>query len=129
MQRDLSDSSAQRSLGEVFGHSLVGLKSLMRGLGKISPNQARISEIIDNEWNILAEPLQTVMRRFQIQGAYDIIKKATRGKELSRETYQEIVRDLNIPEEDKQRLLQLTPATYTGKAEKIALAVRYRREQ
>lgn len=124
-QRDLSDSAAQRYLGTVFGASVVALASLKRGLGKVSPDRARISQILDNEWAILAEPLQMVMRRHNVAGAYDIIKDQTRGKEMTQQDYLAIVNGLDIPKEDKQRLIDLTPATYTGKAAEIAKSIIY----
>jgi adenylosuccinate lyase len=126
LQRDLTDSSAQRALGEVFGHTLIAQKSLIKGLGKISPNEQRIATDLENEWSVLTEAIQTVMRKNRIRNAYDTVKDASRGKEFTKDTYIEIINGLNIPDDDKKRLLELTPATYTGKAAEIAKSFKYR---
>lgn len=126
LQRDLTDSSAQRAFGEVFGHGLVAYKSLLKGLSKITPNTQQMAELIDDEWPVLTEALQTVMRRHNVPNAYDIIKEASRGKEFNKGAYVGIVEGLDIPKEDKDRLLKLTPANYTGAAAEIARKVKYR---
>ena len=126
LQRDLTDSSSQRSIGEVLGHTLVAQKSLLKGLGKVSPNQEAITLDLNGEWSILAEPLQTIMRKHKVSGAYDIIKEASRGQAFTEETYKNIVNGLDIPEDDKERLLALTPDTYIGLASQIAKNTKYR---
>jgi adenylosuccinate lyase len=126
LQRDLTDSSAQRALGEVFGHTLIAQKSLQKGLGKITPNEQRIATDLEEEWSVLTEAIQTVMRKNRVSNAYDITKKASRGQEFNKDTYVKIVNGLDIPDDDKKRLLELTPATYTGKAAEIAKSFKYR---
>lgn len=120
LQRDLSDSSTQRVIGEALGHTVVGLASLKRGLGKVSPDHESISEELGAEWAVLTEAVQTVMRRYKVTGAYDLIKQASRGKALDKEGYLEIVEAAELPEEEKARLRALTPATYLGYAADIA---------
>lgn len=120
LQRDLSDSSAQRAIGEAFGHTLIGYSSLKKALRKVHPNQDGIKANLDDEWAVLMEPVQTVMRRYNVEGAYDAIKEASRGKTIGQEEYLELVRSLDIPQAAKDRLLALTPATYTGRAAQIA---------
>lgn len=120
LQRDLSDSSAQRTFGEAFGHTLIGQKSLKRGLSKVHANPAKIAEDLNAEWPVLTEAVQTVMRRYNIEGAYELIKDVSRGKPLTQEGYLELIGNLNIPQDAKTRLQELTPATYTGKAQEIA---------
>lgn len=122
LQRDLSDSSAQRTIGTAFGHTLVAQKSLKRGIGKVNPNEEHLATELDNNWAVLTEAVQTVMRRYQVEGAYDIIKQASRGKEISEADYLRLVASLDIPAEARQRLLDLTPASYTGYAGEIARA-------
>ena len=129
LQRDLSDSSAQRAFGEVFGHTLVALKSLKKGLGKVKPNEPQMAEDLANEWSVLGEAVQTVMRRYGVDDAYNIIKVATRGKTLNPDRYHDLVVGLEVPKEVKIDLLKLSPKNYTGKAKEIALSTRYRREQ
>lgn len=123
LQRDLTDSSAQRAFGEVFGHTLVALKSLQKGLAKVAPDKEKIAEKLDKEWSILTEALQTVMRKNKVPNAYDIIKNASRGQTFTKETYFEIIAKLDIPEDDKKRLLELTPAKYIGNACDLARSV------
>jgi adenylosuccinate lyase len=120
LQRDLSDSSTQRTIGEAFGHTVVAHSSLKRGLGKVNPDEQRIAEDLDSQWAILTEAVQTVMRRYGVEGAYDIIKNAARGQELAEADYQNLVSGLDIPEEAKVTLQNLKPSTYIGKASEIA---------
>ena len=123
LQRDLTDSSAQRAFGEVFGHTLVALKSLQKGLAKIAPNREKIADELNNEWSILTEALQTIMRKNKIPNAYDIIKSASRGQLFTKEVYLEIVSNLDIPKDDKKRLTELTPTKYIGNARDLARSV------
>lgn len=120
MQRDLSDSTVLRSSGTAFGHTLVGLKSLQKGLGKVHPNEQRMREELDSEWSILTEALQTVMRRYRIPNSYDVIKQASRGQAFGKEDYLAIVEALEIPTRAKRSLRDLTPSSYLGLAVEIA---------
>ena len=115
-QRDLSDSTVLRNLGTAFGHSLIAYKSLLRGLNKTQVDEVRLQEDLDNNWEVLAEPIQTVMRRYQIEKPYEKLKELTRGKKLSQQDFKEFIEKLEIPAEAKHELLELTPATYLGNA-------------
>ncbi len=119
-QRDLSDSTALRNAGVALGHSLLAWRSCLRGLERLEPDPARIAADLDANWEVLAEPIQTVMRRYGVANAYEQLKALTRGKEITREALQTFIRGLAIPEADKQRLLALTPSTYIGKAAELA---------
>lgn len=119
MQRDLTDSTVQRNIGVGFAYTLLGLKSLKKGLSKVEVNETRIAADLDSNWALLAEPIQMVMRRFGVTDAYEQLKKLTRGAEIKQETIQEFVQDLNIPDDAKKRLLMLTPADYIGLANKL----------
>ncbi len=120
LQRDLSDSSALRTLGEAFGHTLVALLSLQQGLSKISPNRDKITADLANEWAVLTEAVQTLMRKYGKPNAYELIKQATRGKSLTQSEYQSLIEQLDLPEEAKNTLRHLTPETYIGLATKLA---------
>lgn len=122
LQRDLSDSSAQRTFGEAFGHTLVGQQSLKKGLGKVHASPNKIAEDLNSEWSVLTEAVQTVMRRYGVQGAYDAIKAVSRGKTLSQAEYIELVDTIDVPNDAKERLRNLTPGTYLGRAVDIARA-------
>jgi adenylosuccinate lyase len=119
-QRDLTDSTVLRNVGVAFGHSLLGYSACLKGLGKLEADRARMAEDLDANWEVLAEPVQTVMRRYGVAGAYEQLKALTRGSRISREALIEFVRGLPIPEDAKARLLALTPALYTGKASELA---------
>jgi adenylosuccinate lyase len=119
-QRDLSDSTALRALGEAFGHALIGFESLGKGLGKLEVNADRIAADLDAAWEVLAEAVQTVMRRHGLPEPYEQLKALTRGKGITRETLRAFIAGLALPDADKQRLLTLTPATYIGMADKLA---------
>lgn len=122
MQRDLSDSTRLRTLGTGFGHTLVGHKSILKGLGKIEPNETVIFNELDANPAVLTEALQTVMRRYRVPNAYDRMKAASRGKELGLDDYLEIVKSLEseLPDEVIKRLEELRPSTYLGKASELA---------
>lgn len=120
LQRDLSDSSALRTLGEAFGHTLIAMQSLQQGLDKISPSRDKIAADLANEWSVLTEAVQTLMRKHGKENAYDLIKQATRGKSLDQSDYQHLVDRLDLPEDAKQILRDLTPQTYVGLAAKLA---------
>ena len=120
LQRDLSDSTTLRNLGSAFGYSYLAYKSLLKGFSKIEANKKQIKEDLENSWEVLAEPLQTIMRKNNIANSYDLIKKISRGKPFDKKIYLDIIAALDISEKDKAKLSQLTPLKYTGLAEKLA---------
>ncbi len=124
LQRDLTDSSALRNLGTAVAHSFIALQATQRGLGVLGVNQPAISRDLDPAWEVLAEPIQTVMRRVSMPGAYERLKELTRGAGITQAGIQAFIADLDLPDADKQRLLALTPATYTGLAEQLVGHVR-----
>jgi adenylosuccinate lyase len=115
-QRDLTDSTVLRNMGVAFGYTLLGYDSCLRGLNKLEINQVKLADDLDNSWEVLAEPIQTVMRRYGYENPYDTLKEYTRGKAISKESLQSLIAELKIPAEAKQYLLDLTPPTYIGKA-------------
>lgn len=119
-QRDLSDSTVLRNLGVSCAHSLISYASITKGIGKLETNIDRIQDDLDNSWEVLAEPIQTVMRRYGIESPYEKLKELTRGNTIDAKTLAEFVKDLNMPDEAKQALTDLTPMTYIGDAEKLA---------
>ena len=119
-QRDLSDSTVLRNLGVSCAHCLVAYASIMKGIGKLETNEARLNEDLDNSWEVLAEPIQTVMRRYGIENPYEKLKALTRGNTIDAQVLADFVKDLDMPEAAKQALAELTPMTYTGDAEKLA---------
>jgi adenylosuccinate lyase len=119
LQRDLTDSTVQRNIGVGFAYTLLGVKSLIKGLSKVEINETRINADLENNWALLAEPIQMVMRRYGVTDAYEQLKKLTRGSEINQETIQDFVQDLNLPDDAKKRLLKLTPADYIGLANKL----------
>ncbi|HTD91897.1 MAG TPA: adenylosuccinate lyase, partial [Burkholderiales bacterium] len=121
-QRDLTDSTVLRNMGVALGYTLLAYDSCLKGLGKLEANPARLAEDLDANWEVLAEPIQTVMRRYGVSGAYEQLKELTRGKAgINRDTLRVFINGLSdIPEAEKKRLLQLSPATYTGSAAELA---------
>jgi adenylosuccinate lyase len=119
-QRDLSDSTVLRTIGTALGHSLVACSSLLKGLGKLEANPARLADDLDHAWEVLAEPIQTVMRRYGVENPYEQLKAMTRGKAITREMLMEFIAGLDIPEPARQALLDLSPASYTGNAASMA---------
>ncbi len=119
-QRDLTDSTVLRALGTAFGHALVGFDALLRGLGKLSANPDRLAADLDAAWEVLAEAVQTVMRRHGLPNPYEQLKALTRGQGITAESMRAFVAGLELPADAKQRLLALSPATYTGLAERLA---------
>jgi adenylosuccinate lyase len=119
-QRDLTDSTVLRNVGVATGHGLLALDSLARGMGKLEVNHARLAEDLDANWEVLAEAVQTVMRLHGVENPYEQLKALTRGKGISREALLAFVADLAIPDAAKQRLMDLTPGTYTGRASDLA---------
>lgn len=114
LQRDLTDSSALRNLGPAIGHSLVGLKSAQRGLRQIGVDERLLAAELDNAWEVLAEAVQTVMRKQSGKDAYDLLKAFTRGQRITEADMRHFVKNLDLPPNDKKRLMALTPAGYTG---------------
>jgi adenylosuccinate lyase len=119
-QRDLTDSTVLRNVGVALGYGLLAYVACLRGLNKLDANPQRLADELDANWEVLAEPIQTVMRRYGEHGAYEKLKALTRGHRITAEDLREFIRGLSVPEEDKQRLLALTPATYIGKAATLA---------
>jgi adenylosuccinate lyase len=119
-QRDLTDSTVLRNLGVAFGYTLVGIDSCLRGLRKLEVNEARLRADLDDAWEILAEPVQTVMRRYGIPNPYEQLKALTRGKGITRDALHEFIQALELPADARAELLALTPATYIGKAAELA---------
>ncbi|MDN5863647.1 MAG: adenylosuccinate lyase [Gammaproteobacteria bacterium] len=126
MQRDLTDSTAQRALGTVFGHTLVALTSLVRGLGKLEVAHDRLAEELDAHWEVLGEAAQTLMRKHGVDKPYETLKTATRGKALDRTTWQAVVAQLPLPDAARRELEALTPDAYTGLAARLARTRRHR---
>lgn len=119
-QRDLTDSTVLRNLGTALGHSLLAYDSALKGLGKLETNPDRLAEDLNNCWEVLAEPVQTVMRRFGVPNPYEQLKELTRGKGITPERLKEFIQGLAIPDQAKQSLLEMTPASYIGKAVELA---------
>jgi adenylosuccinate lyase len=121
-QRDLTDSTVLRNMGVALGHTLLAYDSCQRGLDKLEANHERLAEDLDQNWEVLAEPIQTVMRRYGVSGAYEQLKELTRGKEgITRESLHRFIEGLSgIPDAERKRLLALTPASYIGKAAELA---------
>ena len=119
LQRDLTDSTVLRNMGTAFGYSMIAYASTLKGLSKLKLNRDKLAADLNNAWEVLAEPIQTVMRKAGIEKPYEKLKALTRGQKIDRTTITEFVSQLDLPEDDKQRLLALTPATYTGMAETL----------
>jgi len=120
-QRDLTDSTVLRNMGVAFGYCLLGYEACLRGLGKLEANPARIAADLEDCWDVLAEPVQTVMRAHRVPGSYEKLKELTRGKGgITKEELHAFVKTLPLPDEAKARLLALTPSTYTGLAGPLA---------
>ncbi len=115
-QRDLTDSTVLRNLGVGFAHSLIAYQSLLKGLNKLEINADVIDADLNASWEVLAEPIQTVMRRYGIENPYEKLKELTRGKTITQEAFQEFIKTLEIPEDARENLLQLTPHNYIGNA-------------
>ena len=122
-QRDLTDSTVLRNMGVALGYAVLAYQSLMTGLSKLELNQPQLAADLDAAWEVLAEPIQTVMRRFGVPGAYEKLKDATRGQAVTREALHGLIRSLEIPPAEKDRLLALTPSGYIGKAADLARRV------
>jgi adenylosuccinate lyase len=123
-QRDLTDSTVLRNMGVGFGYSLIAYEASLKGIGKLQLNEARLAEDLEQSWEVLAEPIQTVMRRYGIEKPYEKLKELTRGQAMTQETLQDFIAGLDIPPKAKAALLALTPARYTGNAAAQARAIR-----
>ena len=123
-QRDLSDSTVLRNVGLGFGYSIIAIKSLSKGLGKIEPNKKFISNELDDNWEVLAEPIQTIMRFEGIPNAYEQLKELSRGSKLDKNSYINFVKNLIISKNSKETLLALTPASYIGSAVELANTIK-----
>jgi adenylosuccinate lyase len=122
-QRDLTDSTVLRNMGVALGYATLAYQSLLTGLNKLELNETALAADLDGAWEVLAEPIQTVMRRFGVSGAYEKLKEVTRGQTVTAEALHGLIRSLEIPQAEKDRLLALTPATYTGMAGELARRV------
>lgn len=122
-QRDLTDSTVLRNLGVAFGYCMIAWDSHIKGLNKLEVNEGRIKEDIENCWEVLAEPVQTVMRRYALPQPYEQLKKLTRGQGITKEALRNFISELDLPEAAKKELLELTPEKYTGLAAKLAKIV------
>ena len=122
-QRDLTDSTVLRNMGVALGYAVLAYQSLLTGLNKLEINEAAIAKDLDNAWEVLAEPIQTVMRRFGLPQPYEQLKTFTRGAAMTRELMRGFIAGLEIPQEEKDRLLAMTPSSYTGKAAELARRV------
>src|SRR3989339_341305 len=121
MQRDLTDSTVLRNTGVAFAYSLIAYKSILKGLSKLDVNEKKMLIDLDNNWEILAEPIQTVMRKYKVEKPYEKLKELTRGKKLDNKAISDFISKLEIPAAAKKNLLNLTPAKYVGLAEKLVL--------
>ena len=122
-QRDLTDSTVLRNMGVAVGYAVLAYQSLLTGLNKLEINEAAIAADLDSSWEVLAEPIQTVMRRFGLPQPYEQLKKFTRGEPMTRDLMQGFIANLELPEAEKQRLLAMTPGSYTGMAATLAKRV------
>jgi adenylosuccinate lyase len=122
-QRDLTDSTVLRNMGVALGYTALAYQSMMVGLNKLELNEEALAADLDAAWEVLAEPIQTVMRRYGVQGAYEQLKEVTRGKTVTAEALHGLIASLQIPQADKDRLLAMTPGSYVGKAAELARRV------
>jgi adenylosuccinate lyase len=122
-QRDLTDSTVLRNMGVALGYALLAYDSLARGLGKLEVNPQALADDLDRSWEVLAEPIQTVMRRYALPNPYERLKELTRGKAITRESIQAFIETLELPEDEKARLMAMTPGNYIGKAVELAKRV------
>jgi len=119
-QRDLTDSTVLRNVGVAASHTLIAWRSIERGLERVDADPARLAEDLDANWELLAEPIQTVMRRFGVENAYEQLKSLTRGQRIDSVALRQFIAGLAIPAEARETLLKLSPATYTGLAAELA---------
>ena len=119
-QRDLSDSTSMRNIGSCFAYTLIATSSLINGIKKLEVNKESINDDIEDAWEVITEAIQTVMRKHRIDGGYEVMKKASRGKKVTKEDLHSIIKSLDIPATEKRKLLDLTPSTYLGLSKKLA---------
>ena len=122
-QRDLTDSTVLRNLGVAFAHSLIAYESLLKGIGKLEVNEGALSADLDASWEVLAEPIQTVMRRYGIENPYEKLKALTRGEAITQETLHDFIATLELDDNVKAQLLELTPSNYIGLADQLATSL------
>ncbi|HZT55375.1 MAG TPA: lyase family protein, partial [Burkholderiaceae bacterium] len=122
-QRDLTDSTVLRNMGVALGYALLGYDSLLRGLNKLEVNEAALAADLDAAWEVLAEPIQTVMRRYALPNPYERLKELTRGKAITREAIAAFIETLEIPAAERARLLAMTPGSYVGQAVELAARI------
>ena len=123
MQRDLSDSSLQRNIGMSIAYSLIAIKQTIIGINKLTVNEKKLRKELQNTPEVLAEAIQTILRKNGYENAYEVLKKLTRGKNISLEAIRDFVKNLNISQNDKEMLLNLTPENYLGLAEILAKSI------
>jgi adenylosuccinate lyase len=123
-QRDLTDSTVLRVIGTAYGHTLIALSSLLKGLDKLEVDAARLAADLDASWEVLAEPIQTVMRRYGIENPYEQLKALTRGRRVSAADLAAFIDSLDLPEEARRALHELAPADYTGNAAQMAASLK-----
>jgi adenylosuccinate lyase len=119
----LTDSTVLRNLGVGAGYTEIAIASLLKGLGKLGVGEAHIQADLNAAWEVLAEPIQTVMRRYDVPNAYEALKSLTRGQKINEDTLRSFIESLDIPADDKTRLLKLSPASYTGLAARLAKTI------
>ena len=119
-QRDLTDSTVLRNLGVAFAHSLIAYEALLKGIDKLEVNEQALAADLDASWEVLAEPIQTVMRRYGIENPYEKLKALTRGEAITQEKLQEFIATLELDDTVKAQLLELTPSNYIGLANQLA---------
>ena len=119
-QRDLTDSTIMRNIGTCFGYMNIALRSLQKGLNKLELNDQRLKEDLSNSWEVLTEAVQTIIRKNNIPNGYELMKKLSRGKDIDEENLKEFINNMDVPSDDKKRLLELTPQSYLGYAEKLS---------
>jgi len=119
LQRDLTDSTVIRNMGVGFGYSMIAYHSTIKGLSKLKLNEQNLANDLDNAWEVMAEPIQTVMRKAGIEKPYEKLKELTRGQKITSETIRAFIEGLELADDDKQRLLEMTPGSYVGMAPQI----------
>jgi adenylosuccinate lyase len=119
LQRDLTDSTVLRNMGVGFGYSMIAYSSALKGIGKLKLNEQKLAADLDQAWEVLAEPIQTVMRKAGIEKPYEKLKELTRGNVMDKTTIRAFIQGLDLDSADKERLLEMTPASYTGMAAEI----------
>ena len=123
LQRDLTDSTVLRNMGVGFGYSMIAYHSTLKGLGKLKLNEQNLADDLDCAWEVMAEPIQTVMRKAGIEKPYEKLKELTRGQDIDGTTIRRFIEKLELEDADKQRLLEMTPSSYVGMAGRIAASL------